>query len=64
MLSDRHAQIAVEGLEHDVERLTASRADIWLVVDAGKVRDEEWPADQAEDLKERGEDADSRGEVA
>ena len=56
VLADGDAEVAVEGLEDDVDgcRVVGRRP--------GQVRDEERPADQAEELDERREHADPRGE--
>ena len=61
VLADRDAEVAVEGLEDDVDRLLPRRAGARLGGDAGQVGHQERPADQAEELHERREHAGDGG---
>ena len=62
VLAHGHAEVAVEGLEDDVDRLARGESG-WLIGgNPGQVRDQERPADQAEELDHRGEHADDRAE--
>jgi hypothetical protein len=62
MLADGDAEIAVEGLKDDVDGLAARRAGVWFGDRAGEVRHEERPAHEAEELDDRREYADRRGD--
>ena len=48
----------MKDLEHDVDRLASGRARVGVGGGPGEVGDQEWPADEAEELHERGEHAD------
>ena len=58
VLADGDAEVAVGGLEDDVDRLAARGAHVGLGVGAGEIRHEERPAHEPQELHERGEDAD------
>jgi hypothetical protein len=47
------AQVSVERLEHDVDRLTRGRAGVWIGVEACELGHQERPPDQAGELHER-----------
>ena len=51
MFTDGHAQVAVEGLEDDLDGVAGRRGARRVTGEAGQVGDGEGPADQAQELE-------------
>jgi hypothetical protein len=62
VLADGDAEVAVEGLEDDVDGLLAAGPRVGGGGRAGELGHEERPADEAEELDERRQHTDGRGE--
>ena len=62
MLTDGHAQVAVEGLEDDLDGIPGGRRARRVTGKAGQVRDRERPADKAQELHQGGQQPDGGGQ--
>jgi hypothetical protein len=62
VLADGHAQVAVEGLEDDLDGVAGGWGGRRVSGEAGQVGDGEGPADQAQELHQGGQHADGGGQ--
>jgi hypothetical protein len=62
MLANGHAQVAVEGLEDDVDGVAGGRGGRRIPSQAGQLRDGERPADQAKELDQGGQQPNGGGQ--
>jgi len=62
MLPDGHAQVAVEGLEDDLDGVPSGRRGRRVTGDAGQVGNNERPADQSQELDQGGQQPDGGGQ--
>jgi hypothetical protein len=62
VLADGHAQVAVEGLEGDLNGVAGGRSGRRVGGEASQLGDGEGPADQAQELHQRGQQPDGGGQ--